>query len=425
MQSFDHQSWHRRARLQCHGTRRKYVLIALFLATVISLTEADVCCRFNVSKKPVWENDIALPILPGEKSCEWAADFPGEITFVQPGRLVAAIHFRCDSGDGNVKPKHTLDFLLAIDSRTGKTLKQVSWQDISIGRPHDNAIQLFSVKNHKVLLKAGAFLKLCSADLEELHSRFLPLTNEHGDQTEMWAAYLSPSGEVGVLRHWGIGRNNSSLSEDHWFSTDTLEDTKVELAPRYTLRIAITDNQIYYSPYKRWVSVRSREQIVDQLNAEPVVHVRKPGEQIGQPLCDSCDGTPLQVMPNGLVLLQRTPKAAFWLVDPNGNVMHRGSYGDQIDAVQDAVTAIEGDRFAFSYGHLGSGLFSPGAVNGVVVFDMNKMKDVFQLKIREHPEKKGHIEYWPVPRIALSTNAKQLLVMNGRKLKFFVIDTQL
>ena len=212
----------------------------VLLATSLVHAESDICCKFETDRRAVWQNTITLRLPESDASCHWHRRFPGAITFVGPNRVVAGFHFDCYAPDGRVLV-HSQESLFAIDAHTGQILKQASWKDLSVNGPGGNAIQIFSVNETRVLFRAGRFLKLCAADLEEIRSRFLPTTRVH----ERWDAYLSPSGKIGVLKH---SRPNEAQSEEQWFSTETLEPIETDPAPPYSSYIAVTDDKVYYRP---------------------------------------------------------------------------------------------------------------------------------------------------------------------------------
>lgn len=391
------------------------------IATVLAPANSEVCCKFKANKPPMWTS-IVSPELKPETSCRWQFGGDGEVTFSGEDRLIVGLHFFCPPEvipQRGYRPLHTLDSLVAVDAQTGKTLKEISWKDVSIDRERGDVIQLFAVNNNQVLVRAGSALKLCTPNLEEIRNRYLPFSNEAGDQ--LWSVNLSPSAKVGVLKHSGIGNDGLSLSEDHWFSTETLADIAVETGWQYASSIAVTDNEVYYTPYKKWQPVKTREQILAQVNSSPVVHVRTRNGQSAHPLCPDCSGLPMQVMVNGLLFLGKGRKASFWLVDPQGKVVFSGHYGGPVDSARDVRAASQGNRFGFAFGHLGTSFFRTTADDAVVVFDLAKMKPALKMKVTGYSEKNGPVESWVGPRIALSPDGTQLVVMEGGMLQSFIV----
>jgi hypothetical protein len=380
-----------------------YGLFALWAAPSFVPGAQDICCKFETNTPAVWQSSITLPLPEMDNSCHWQARFPGAITFAGPNRLVAGFYYDCYTAGGRTLV-HSRESLVEIDSRTGRLLTQLSWKDLSVNGPGGNAIQIFSVNENRVLVRAGRFLKLCSLDLKEIHSRSLPTTSA----SERWDVYLSPSGTVGVLKH---SRSNEIQTQEQWFSTETLEPIQTDLAPAYSSYIAITDDKVYYHPDKAQHNGKSLP-----------VHVRKRGELLGEPLCELCNGIPRQVMPNGLLfLIKESPGISFWLVSPSGEIAYRGSYGKALDNIIDVGASSASDRLAFSFGHLTNGIFSHVAMDRLVVFDMKRMKELFHLKIKTFPEKDDSIESWIGTKIALSDDGSQIAILEGFRLKLFSI----
>jgi hypothetical protein len=378
-----------------------YGLFALLAAPSLVRATQNVCCKFETDTPPVWENSITLPLPAVDNSCHWHARFPGAITFAGTDRLVAAFYSDCYTADGQTLV-HSHESLVAIDSHTGRLLTQASWRDLSVNGPGGNAVQIFSVNESRILFRAGRFLKLCSLDLKEIHSRYLATMSPR----ERWDVYLSPGGTVGVLKH---SRPNETQTEEQWFSTDTLEPIQTDLAPAYSSYIAVTDDKVYYHPNKAQHNGKSLP-----------VHVRKRGEPLGQPLCELCNGIPRQVMPNGLLFLVReSPAISFWLVNPSGEIVYRGSYGKAIDNIIDVTFSSASDRLAFSFGHLENKLFNHSGTDRLVVFDMKGMKESFHLKIKTFPEKDDAIESWIGPKVALSPDGRHFAILEGFRLKLF------
>ena len=153
--------------------------------------------------------------------------------------------------------------------------------------------------------------------------------------------------------------------------------------------------------------------------------MRERGEPIGKPLCDVCNGIPRQAMPNGLLFLgKERPNISFWLVKPSGEIAYRGTFGKAIDNIIDITFSSASDRLAFTFGHLENHLLNHAGMDHTVVFDMKEMKESFHLKIKTYPEKEGAVESWIGPRVALSPDGGQLIVLEGARLKLFNIGGQ-
>lgn len=196
-----------------------------------------------------------------------------------------------------------------------------------------------------------------------------------------------------------------------------MEDEFTELAPLgENWRAVPTASAVFFYPFHQPPN-----------DLKEVVHIRERGQQEARPLCSECDGFPVAVVPNGLLMLAAHPKALFMLVTPEGKIVHRASYGKGVDFVsrEHVVAASVAPRFAFSFGHLHGRLSSWGSAETVVVFDTGKMADVFQLNIKQQPEHysnpyaKG--EHWPGEAMALSPDGTHLAILSGSILKTFQI----
>lgn len=393
--------------LRCIGLCVRAATAALFVWVAITAHgQEQICCKFESNREPVWGKNIPAPYPQSINSCKWERGRTGHLAFASADRVVVALEFRCFAPDGLVK--HTEDRLVELDAKSGNIVKAVQWRDIALADPAAED-QVFAVDNNRILFRAGGALKLCSIDLEELRSRALPV-----EWFGITGIYPSPSGRIGSM-NYPVRRDNPR-HEQRWFSTETLQDLQVEMGPRYLSSRPASDDQVVYQP-------------PENQHGNVPVYLRKRGEEEGRPLCDSCFGVIQGVTPNGLVFLSKMPPgASFLLVDRAGTIVYKGTYGrrgDFISWYSDPLTfSRTGHRLVFQYGYIG-GLLNPGGHFKVVVFDTASMKNIFQVKITEHPQIRkfrtlGLVEVsWRNSNLALSPDGSVLAILYGTTLKLF------
>ena len=299
---------------------------------------------------------------------------------------------------------HTLEVLFQLDSATGKILHQTEWKDLAMKPNQAGDIQVSPTHDGQFLVMVGPFLKLFSSEFVELRSRTLLDSMTLGSQ-EFWILSTSYDGQIGFFKHW----NSYSQSEDHWFSTDTLDDQLAETVPHEeTWRSIIGGSHVYFNPFP------------SPSQHEPV-YVRDRGNPTARPVCSDCYGQPLAVTSDGVLFLGTSPKASFMLVSAQGQIVERRSYGIGVDFAAVATTASSTPRFAFEFGHLQRRLFSFKAVDKIIVFDARKMSDIFRLNIQPRAYKYFGGDRWLSSLFALSPDGDHLAVMNRARLKLFHI----
>jgi len=379
------------------------------------MCSAKPCCRSDTSKKPDWTITVSWPSAPDEKDCTWDSSPAGQLIYTRENRAIIAVHIGCfrttlsQFDRERYLAAHTIDILFAIDTGTGKIVKQTLFKDVSEKRERGMEVQILPVAKNKVLLRSDFALKLLTDDLEEICERSLIVEQE---EWEHWKAVASADGSTLMLRRWGVGETNRDLSEDHWMSTDTLQDLLVDDPKPYRSMFFTIDHAGVY------FDIKGAERMYGKVD-DPVAF-RAKGQTRYRLLCADCTGNARAVSNNGLLFLDHGPHADFMLIR-NGDVHYRGHYGAQMDNIYAVTAAANSNRVAFEFGHGGAGLFAlVGADRGeIIVFDADKMKPALSIKEKLYPGKEGPLESWPSPTIALSPDGTQLLILYGRVLKAF------
>ena len=395
-------------KMRIRFTVHSCILVLCFLTLGVQAQERS-CCPFETDRSPSWSSNIVLPFPEGDPSCEWQADLHGKLVYPSADRIIVSFHFDCFAQNGLVK--HTVDRLIVIDAHTGESLKSANWSDISFGNSDENV--LVATNDRTVLLAVGAVVKLCSVDLEELHSRHYPI----GNANETWHIDVSPSGKIALL-------HPHPATELHWIDTSNLQDVQVEQGPKNAGPIAISDNEMYYHPRGQQPGLNSSAPNSSASRSSFPIYVKQRGQQTSQPLCDSCVGVADQVMPNGWLFLS-TGLRTFWLVDRSGKVMYKGAAPNRKDGMVGTgwlAFARETDRMAFLGGYAGTGFLETYGHDDVTVFDMARLKNIFVMNIKPRPLVDRYSTSWPGPAIALSPNGSQLAVLYGSRLKSFSVD---
>lgn len=392
---------------------RPAIFILTLLFALLPLLARDkarphVCCKFETDRKPMWAITLDVPISDTYRACEWHADLT-DVVFASDSVAVALVHQDCYGNTGEIPPipLHTMDTLLAIDTQTGRILRQLSWKDISI-EPRHSRTEILRLKDSRILFLAGLTLKLCSTDLTELASRTLEPTNP---QVERWSARASADGTIVLLRHWNGEKDEPVWTEDHWISAETLKDIRVDRPAPYDAEFQISNTQVFYNLTKNG-------------QADDQVYVRQDGNKTGDLLCDGCMGVPVAVTASGIVILDHAGGADLWLVASDGTITFRNKFGQTVDHIGHVVVTPQGTQFAFSFGHARDSLFGDRfdrGIDTVVVFDSEQKKERFRLKAKTFPRTEPGWEFLPTPTIGFSPQGKQLLVLDDFVLKCFAV----
>lgn len=388
-----------RARRSRGATLFFFSLLLLLLPVIVTAGDKETaCCDYSTDKKPVWTAMLDLPA-----GCQpFGTNNNETLVFTDSQKIVVGVHLQC------AQPPHTLDLVLQIDAQSGKVLQRMEWKDASITSNQAGDIWIVPVHDGQFLVSIGSFMKLFSPEFKELRSRTIINSGDSLGPDEFRVVRAAPGGKVGFFKRWS---KSSPSSQDHWFSTDTLEDELVEPVPlEESWRPVITESRVYFDSYHPPPAKPN----------EPA-YARERGEAKAQPLCDACNGLPMAVIADGTVFLQTVPKASFMLVSPQNKIIHRASYGSGNDYVTQVKTASDVPRFAFTFGHIQRRLTSFKSIDAVIVFDTRKMSDVFRLKISQQSQKYLGGERWQTPLIALSPDGERLAVLNQAVLKLFQV----
>lgn len=397
------------------------MLNSLFKAIYTTLTTAmllcvasgtEPCCQSHADQKPEWTTAVSWPALPSVEGCRWYFPATTQVIFTSLERAIVAAHATCfrdgrASWDPEIKA-HSADLLVLINARKGDILNQIVLRDASDRHDRSLEMQLVALSGGKFLLRSDFSLRLFDQDLKELRTRILSCTEE---QWEHWSAKASTNGGAVLLRHWGYGENNKSLSEDYWISRETLDDLLVDYTQPYgSTTFVVDDDNVYFTPKPEHGS----------WGANPPVAIRKKGQTRYYLLCKSCSGNAEVASDVGLVFINHQAHANFLLADRSGDIAFQGLYGKPIDSIYSATVAMNSNRFAFLFGHGSTGLLSKDSENdGIIVFDADEMKPLLYIKQKLYPRRQGSWESWTPSQLALAPDGRQLLVLNDEVLKAF------
>src|SRR5262249_16201218 len=151
---------------------------------------------------------------------------------------------------------------------------------------------------------------LFSAEFKEIRSRVL--ITEPIRQMEYWVVRVAPGGKTGFFKR-GISHGTA---ENHWFSTDTLEDQLVEVAAPGEDRLSPPSaGAVYFNP----PDAASR-------GPDKLAYVHERGQRQARPLCSDCYGYPVSVISNGMLFLNAGTRASFALISTGGDIIHQASF---------------------------------------------------------------------------------------------------
>jgi hypothetical protein len=377
----------------------------LLLLAPASLATADkdqeACCDFSSNKKPLWQAVLELSPKPSG-DCVWS-NAGGDMAYTDARHIVVGSFTQCLHATPHETRVEKRALLLQVDAANGNLLNRADWNNVPSPRNRiDNNFQILATHDGRFLVRAGAVLKLLGPDFKEIRSRLL--VQSDSSDWDYWFVRVAPDGRQGFFKRG----KQSGVSEDHWFSADTLEDEQVDKAPPEEDRLSnpiITNSRVYFH------------------GREPKgLYVRERGQESFRVLCSKCTGVPVTIFPDGLLFVASLPKASFMLVSPEGTVVHRASYGTGADTSFHVSVASISPRFAFRYGHLERGLFSWSSAETAVVFDTKRMKDIYQLKYEPEAVHIAGGEGWTRTSIALSLDGTRLTVLSLAVLKAFEIS---
>jgi len=377
------------------------LLVLVPVSSGLAGKDKAVCCDFSSNKKPLWQAVLDLPPEPSGE-CVWS-NAGGDLAYTDAQHIVIGSLVQCFHATPHEPRVEKRALLFQVDAASGRVVSRADWNNVPSPQNRvDNDFQILPTHDGRFLVRAGAVLKLLGPDFNEIRNRVL--VEGYTSDWDYWFVGVAPDGRQGFFKRG----KQSGLSEDHWFSADTLEDEQVDKAPPEEDRLSnpiITNSSVYF--HRR----------------EPKgLYVRERGQESSRLLCSECTGVPVTILPNGLLFIATAPKASFLLVSPDGTVVRRASYGTGVDSSFHVSAASTSPRFAFRYGHLERGLFSWRLPETAVVFDTKRMKDIYQLKYQPEAEHIAGGEGWIHTSIALSLDGTRLAVLGLAVLKEFEIS---
>ena len=379
-------------------------LLFVFFFAGWGFGQKEFCCEFSPSTKPLSETVISLP--SDLQKCELLAPGAyGAVAFTGSNVIVAGFHVvTCQrAGKMSAADRHTQDIVVQIDASTGKELKRIEWKDLYDEDNMAGDIDVVATYAGRFLVRVGPFVKLISSDFKEVNSRRF-VTEQFGPG-DHWIVRVAPSGKIGLFRRW----NRDDVSQNRWFSTDTLDDELVEkTSTGEGWHIVPSESSVYFT------------QLPNRGPNDHLVLVRTRGERESHPLCSDCAGIAEALAINNTIFVATSPKASFSLVTAQGEIIHRESFGDGIDHADHVVASSAALRFAFTFGHLHKNLVSWKSPTTVVVYDINKMKVVLKVKFDEQLQNISG-PYGGLPMLGLSPDGRRVAILAGRILKVFSV----
>jgi hypothetical protein len=250
-------------------SKRAVTVMLAFAVAAAAQNQQNVCCDFSANKKALWKT--VLTVAP-ERSDDTCSFNDTDFAYTERDRIVVGFHGICFNRESSART-----VLLQVDAASGRVIRQVRWAS-SKGNILPSGMEVWPTHDGMFLVKEGPDLKLFSADLIETKSRVL-IKDSRDDHS--WLVHVQPSLRRGFLKDW----SRYDFCEDHWFSTDTLEDEVVEEVLRWVegwTGLAASASNVYFN-------------VLTSTQPNPMTYVRGVGQAKIHELCPECFALPEQL----------------------------------------------------------------------------------------------------------------------------------
>jgi len=199
-------------------------------------------------------------------------------------------------------------------------------------------------------------------------------------------------------------RSIHNKAEEHWLSTDTLDDIEVESADSRHCCLSTSGKQVIYSS--------------DAPKLEPL-WIRTRGAA-ARHLCGKCFGDNAVFLSDDQVVFATWPKASLAIASTSGEIKFRGSFGEADDTILAISVAATPQRVAF--------LSGPGQVPATVanykigIFDVDQKRIVLKMLLANPIHRTEQLTTIISPRIAISPDGKNLAVLTDSALQLYSLE---
>lgn len=282
-------------------------------------------------------------------------------------------------------PAEATDAVSFFDARSGTLRNSLQWPTAERFSADRNFIRVLPTCNGEFLVVVGYSIRRYSSALRELQSRAILQGNKNEGE---WIVTVSPDGQMALLKGFGPG-----VHEDHWFSTETLEDRSVVSAPFYSYGYAVGQGFVVYNP-----------QFTDDAETRKLHVHSSTGED--RVLCADCKGASIGVV-NDRIFFGGVPAGIGVLVSPVGRTIMRKTFGREHQPISQVSVARESTQIALYMTYMRS----LRAISRVVVLDTATLREVRRIDLEDPGENvSGGVRFfWP--GVAISPDGTKLAVL--------------
>ena len=298
--------------------------------------------------------------------------------------------------------------ILLLDAGTGTLLSRIPSSAPTFLSGFERAPIVVPLRDGRFLVKSWNLLRLLSADGQELKRRTLTLESVQASYNaklllwDRWDIAASPDGTaVLATRH----RSSHREAEEHWLSTDTLDDIEVESADSGRCCLAVSRKHVIYSS--------------SAPKLEPL-WIRAKGAAAARPLCAKCFGDNGVFLNDDQVVFATWPKASLAIASIGGEIKFRRSFGEADDTILAISVAATPQRVAFLSGpeHV------PATVANykIGIFDVDQKRLVLKMLFTTPIHRTERLTTIISPQIAISADGRSLAVLTNSALQLYSLE---
>ena len=298
--------------------------------------------------------------------------------------------------------------LLLIAADTGQTLRTIPWTAPASLSDFEGQPVVVPLNNDRFLVKSWNALTLYSVTGEQLRARTLEIGSTPASYNpkltlrDRWVVAASRNGSVILATKHAI---RESAAEEHWLSSETLEDLAVEKADTRLCCLTVSTDQVAYS------TANPKHQ--------PVL-IRSKGSQ-PKPLCDKCFGSKVLFLSDNEVLVLNEREASVLLVATSGEVRYRGKLSKERESGSLVGMASEPAEMVFLLSPRGFEESSCCSYH-LVVLEMGNKKITNTMDLVIPPVRDKNWLSSESPRFGLSPDGKSVALLQGKSLTAYSLN---
>ena len=298
--------------------------------------------------------------------------------------------------------------LLLIATDTGQTLRTIAWTAPASLSDFEAQPVVVPINNDRFLVKGWNTLTLYSVNGQELRTRTFEIDSTPASYNpkltlrDRWDVAASRSGSVILATKHAI---RESAAEEHWLSSETLEDLAVEKADTRLCCLTVSTDKVAYG--------------TSNPKHEPVL-IRSKGSQ-PKPLCDKCFGSTVLFLSDNEVLVLNEQEANVLLVTTSGEVRYTIRLSKERERGHLVGVASEVAQMFF--------LLSPRGIEEsscctyhLVALEMGNKRITNKMTFVIPPVRDRNWLIFKSPRFALSPDGGSVAVLQGNSLTAYSLS---